>query len=120
MRCQVALLHLADDLIGHFLELVGRSILDTRRMADEQVVRRGVWVDIAVSTNPFPFGAMHVVLHPNLHPPITAFFNPESPVGRDVWNTIDAALKESLEVALVPQRAAVDWKLSVGRLKHSS
>lgn len=102
MRCQVTLLDLLDDGLGYGLELVGRCVLDARRVADEKVVRGGVGVDVAVPQDPIPFGAVHVLLHADLHPPITAFCDPKSPVACDARNTVDASAEESLEVALVP------------------
>ena len=75
--------------------------MDTRRVTDEEVVWRGVGVHIAVPVYPIPFLAVHVLLDPDFHPPITALFKPKSPVARDVRNTVNAAIQETLEVSLV-------------------
>lgn len=114
MRRQVPLLHLLDDVIGHTFELVGRCILDARRVADEQVMWRGIDVDLAAPADPTPFRAMHVPLYANLHAPITTFFNAKSPVACDVRHAVDATVKESLKVALVPKGTAEDRNLCVG------
>ena len=67
--------------------------MDTRRVADEVVVWRGVGVHIGVPIYPIPFLAVHVLLDPDFHPPITAFFKAKCPVACNVRNTVYAAMQ---------------------------